>query len=95
LGYQASATARNALLQGAFELRNGVPKVGAGSTAAPDVVRALTTLVADKRFRQSTPQRHQPTKIRRPKADAHPFCARASRVKALRTLRKPRFYIES
>ena len=43
LGYQSeSATARNALLQGAFELRNGVPKIGAISTAAPDVVRALT-----------------------------------------------------
>ena len=43
LGYQVeSATARNALLQGAWELRNGVPKVPLRGTAAPDVVRALS-----------------------------------------------------
>ncbi len=43
LGYQVeSATARNAYLMGAWELRNGVPKVPAVSTVAPDVVRALT-----------------------------------------------------
>ncbi len=43
LGYQAeSATARNAYLQGAFELRNGVPKLPAVSTQAPDVIRALS-----------------------------------------------------
>ena len=42
LGYQAeSATARNAFLQGANELRNGVPKLPALSSAAPDVIRAL------------------------------------------------------
>lgn len=42
LGYQAeSATARNAFLQGASELRNGVPKLPALSSAAPDVIRAL------------------------------------------------------
>ena len=42
LGYQVeSATARNAYLQGASELRNGVPKVPAASTQAPDVIRAL------------------------------------------------------
>ncbi|MDM4765050.1 alkyl sulfatase dimerization domain-containing protein [Pelomonas sp. SE-A7] len=42
LGYQAeSATARNAYLQGASELRLGVPKVPAVNTAAPDVVRAM------------------------------------------------------
>ena len=43
LGYQMeSATARNAFLQGAWELRNGVPKLPPLSTAAPDVIRALT-----------------------------------------------------
>ena len=43
LGYQAeSATARNAYLQGAWELRNGVPRMPVLNTAAPDVVRALT-----------------------------------------------------
>ena len=43
LGYQVeSATARNAYLMGAWELRNGVPKIPAISTVAPDVVRALT-----------------------------------------------------
>jgi len=43
LGYQVeSATARNALLQGAWELRNGMPKVPVTTTAAPDVIRALT-----------------------------------------------------
>ena len=43
MGYQAeSATARNAFLQGAWELRNGVPKIPAVSTQAPDVIRALT-----------------------------------------------------
>jgi alkyl sulfatase BDS1-like metallo-beta-lactamase superfamily hydrolase len=41
-GYQVeSATARNAFLQGAWELRNGVPKLPAISTAAPDVIRAI------------------------------------------------------
>ena len=43
LGYQAeSATARNAYLQGAWELRNGVPKLPAISTVAPDVIRSLS-----------------------------------------------------
>ncbi|WP_431111142.1 alkyl/aryl-sulfatase [Variovorax paradoxus] len=43
LGYQAeSSTARNALLQGASELRNGLPKMPALNTQAPDVIRALT-----------------------------------------------------
>ena len=42
LGYQSeSATARNAYLQGAFELRNGVPNLPGGSGAAPDIVRSL------------------------------------------------------
>ena len=43
MGYQAeSATARNAFLQGAWELRNGAPKIPAVSTQAPDVIRALS-----------------------------------------------------
>ena len=43
LGYQMeSATARNAFLQGAWELRNGVPKLPSLSAGAPDVIRALT-----------------------------------------------------
>jgi alkyl sulfatase BDS1-like metallo-beta-lactamase superfamily hydrolase len=42
LGYQSeSATARNAYLQGALELRNGVPNLPGGSGAAPDIVRSL------------------------------------------------------
>jgi linear primary-alkylsulfatase len=42
LGYQAeSATARNAYLQGAFELRNGVPGLPGGAGAAPDLIRSL------------------------------------------------------
>jgi len=42
LGYQAeSATARNACLQGAFELRNGVPNLPGGAGAAPDIIRSL------------------------------------------------------
>ena len=42
LGYQAeSATARNAFLQGASELRNGSPKLPSLGTQAPDVIRAL------------------------------------------------------
>jgi linear primary-alkylsulfatase len=42
LGYQAeSATARNAYLQGAAELRYGPPKVQMSNTASPDVIRAL------------------------------------------------------
>ena len=42
LGYQSeSATARNAYLQGAAELRNGVPQLPGGSGTAPDIVRAL------------------------------------------------------
>jgi len=43
LGYQMeSATARNAFLQGAWELRNGLPKVPSLGTASSDVARALT-----------------------------------------------------
>ncbi len=42
LGYQAeSATARNAYLQGAFELRNGTPVLPGGAGAAPDLIRSL------------------------------------------------------
>jgi alkyl sulfatase BDS1-like metallo-beta-lactamase superfamily hydrolase len=42
LGYQAeSATARNSYLQGALELRNGVPDLPGGAGAAPDLVRSL------------------------------------------------------
>jgi alkyl sulfatase BDS1-like metallo-beta-lactamase superfamily hydrolase len=42
LGYQSeSATARNAYLQGASELRNGVPNLGRGSGTSPDIVRSL------------------------------------------------------
>ena len=42
MGYQAeSATARNAFLQGAFELRHGMPAPMNAGTAAPDVLRAL------------------------------------------------------
>lgn len=42
LGYQQeSATARNAFLQGAWELRHGLPRFSGANTAAPDVVRAL------------------------------------------------------
>jgi alkyl sulfatase BDS1-like metallo-beta-lactamase superfamily hydrolase len=42
LGYQAeSATARNAYLQGAFELRNGTPNLPGGPGAAPDLIRSL------------------------------------------------------
>jgi linear primary-alkylsulfatase len=41
LGYQSeSATARNAYLQGASELRNGVPNLPASGTA-PDIMRSL------------------------------------------------------
>jgi alkyl sulfatase BDS1-like metallo-beta-lactamase superfamily hydrolase len=42
LGYQAeSATARNAYLQGAFELRNGTPVLPGGPGAASDLIRSL------------------------------------------------------
>ncbi|HYA35238.1 MAG TPA: alkyl sulfatase C-terminal domain-containing protein, partial [Candidatus Binataceae bacterium] len=41
LGYQSeSATARNAYLQGAFELRYGTPRLPGGG-AAPDMIRSL------------------------------------------------------
>jgi len=43
LGYQAEAgTWRNAFLMGAFELRNGVPKLPAIETASADTIRAMT-----------------------------------------------------
>jgi alkyl sulfatase BDS1-like metallo-beta-lactamase superfamily hydrolase len=43
LGYQMeSATARNAFLQGAWELRNGVPKLPSRGPGSPDIVRAMT-----------------------------------------------------
>jgi alkyl sulfatase BDS1-like metallo-beta-lactamase superfamily hydrolase len=42
LGYQSeSATARNSYLQGAAELRNGVPKQAQTRTASADLVRAM------------------------------------------------------
>jgi alkyl sulfatase BDS1-like metallo-beta-lactamase superfamily hydrolase len=44
LGYQAESTSvRNWFLQGAFELRNGLPSGSAPRTLTPDVVRAMTT----------------------------------------------------
>jgi len=44
LGYQAESTSvRNTFLQGAFELRNGLPGGSAPRTLTPDVVRAMTT----------------------------------------------------
>jgi alkyl sulfatase BDS1-like metallo-beta-lactamase superfamily hydrolase len=43
LGYQAeSGPWRSVYLQGAFELRNGVPAVGAPNTASPDTIRAMS-----------------------------------------------------
>jgi alkyl sulfatase BDS1-like metallo-beta-lactamase superfamily hydrolase len=43
LGYQAeSGPWRSVYLQGAYELRNGVPKEGGMSTASPDTVRAMS-----------------------------------------------------
>lgn len=42
LGYQAeSGPWRSIYLQGAFELRNGVPKAGGTNTASPDTIRAM------------------------------------------------------
>jgi alkyl sulfatase BDS1-like metallo-beta-lactamase superfamily hydrolase len=42
LGYQAeNGTWRGVYLQGAFELRNGVPKAGGLNTASPDTIRAM------------------------------------------------------
>ncbi len=44
LGYQSESTStRNTFLQGAFELRNGLPGGSAPRTMTPDVVRAMTT----------------------------------------------------
>jgi alkyl sulfatase BDS1-like metallo-beta-lactamase superfamily hydrolase len=44
LGYQSESTStRNTFLQGAFELRNGMPGGSAPRTLVPDVVRAMTT----------------------------------------------------
>ena len=44
LGYQAESTSvRNTFLQGAFELRNGLPGGVAPSTTGADVVRAMST----------------------------------------------------
>jgi alkyl sulfatase BDS1-like metallo-beta-lactamase superfamily hydrolase len=44
LGYQAESTSvRNTFLQGAFELRNGMPGGVPPSTTGPDVVRAMST----------------------------------------------------
>jgi alkyl sulfatase BDS1-like metallo-beta-lactamase superfamily hydrolase len=43
LGYQAEAgTWRNAYLNGAMELRAGMPKVGASSTLSPDLIRGIS-----------------------------------------------------
>jgi alkyl sulfatase BDS1-like metallo-beta-lactamase superfamily hydrolase len=44
LGYQAESTSvRNSYLQGAYELRNGLPGGAAPRTTGPDVVRAMST----------------------------------------------------
>jgi alkyl sulfatase BDS1-like metallo-beta-lactamase superfamily hydrolase len=44
LGYQAESTSvRNTFLQGAFELRNGIPGGLPPRSTGPDVVRAMTT----------------------------------------------------
>jgi alkyl sulfatase BDS1-like metallo-beta-lactamase superfamily hydrolase len=44
LGYRAESTSvRNSFLQGAFELRNGLPGGVPVSSTGPDVVRAMTT----------------------------------------------------
>lgn len=43
MGYQAeSGPWRSVYLQGAYELRNGVPSMGSTVTASPDVIRAMT-----------------------------------------------------
>ncbi|MNM55420.1 hypothetical protein D3C81_665580 [compost metagenome] len=43
LGYQAeSGPWRSVYLQGAYELRNGVPKAGGTRTASPDIIRGMT-----------------------------------------------------
>ncbi|MCY1286002.1 putative alkyl/aryl-sulfatase YjcS [compost metagenome] len=43
MGYQAeSGPWRSVYLQGAYELRNGVPSAGGSVTASPDVIRAMT-----------------------------------------------------
>lgn len=43
LGYQAeSGSWRSIYLQGAYELRNGVPKVGGTQSASPDALRAMS-----------------------------------------------------
>ena len=49
MGYQAeSGPWRNVYLMGAFELRNGVPKISGAETASPDTIRAMTpTMVLD------------------------------------------------
>ena len=44
LGYQAESTSvRNSFLQGAFELRNGLPGGMPARSTGPDVVRAMST----------------------------------------------------
>jgi alkyl sulfatase BDS1-like metallo-beta-lactamase superfamily hydrolase len=44
LGYQAESTSvRNVFLQGAFELRNGLPGEAPARSTGPDVVRAMST----------------------------------------------------
>ncbi|MBP6534164.1 MAG: MBL fold metallo-hydrolase, partial [Arenimonas sp.] len=44
LGYQAESTSvRNSYLQGAYELRNGLPSAAAPRSSGPDVVRAMST----------------------------------------------------
>jgi alkyl sulfatase BDS1-like metallo-beta-lactamase superfamily hydrolase len=44
LGYRAESTSvRNTFLQGAFELRNGLPGGSAPRSTGPDVVRAMST----------------------------------------------------
>jgi alkyl sulfatase BDS1-like metallo-beta-lactamase superfamily hydrolase len=44
LGYQAESTSvRNSFLQGAFELRNGLPGGSPPRTTGPDVIRAMST----------------------------------------------------
>ena len=44
LGYQAESTSvRNSYLQGAYELRNGLPAAAGPRSSGPDVIRAMST----------------------------------------------------
>ena len=63
LGYQAeSGPWRSVYLQGAFELRHGVPQPGGIETASPDTIRAMPPDCCSTTSRRGSTARRPPAR---------------------------------